>query len=184
MRGVGLQAMIFAETKLKDVYVIDLDLSKDERGWFARTFCQEEFRAHKLNPCVAQCSISFNRHKGTLRGLHYQVSPHEEVKTVRCIAGAIFDVIVDLRSGSPTLKQWIAVELTSHNRRMVYVPEGCAHGFQTLTGDTEVFYQMSEFYHPENARGVRWNDPAFRIEWPAGDRLISARDQAFPDFDG
>lgn len=193
--------MRFIETKLKGAFIIEIEPHEDERGFFARTFCQEEFKAHGLNPRVVQCNISFNKKKGTLRGMHYQVAPYEEAKLVRCTRGAIYDVIIDLRPESPTFKQWIAVLLTSSDeqivvhrslltglnvlfpapRSMLYVPEGFAHGFQTLEDNTEVFYQMSEFYHPECARGVRWDDPAFGIEWPEVEkRIICDRDLNYP----
>lgn len=174
--------MIFTETKLKGAYIIEPDRLEDERGFFARTFCQEEFKALGLNPCVAQSNISFNKHKNTLRGMHYQITPHEEAKLVRCTMGVIYDVIIDLRSASITFKQWVSVELKAENRRMIYVPEGFAHGFQTLEDNTEVFYQMTEFYHPECARGVRWNDPAFGIEWRNDSLAVSIKDQKYPDF--
>lgn len=175
--------MIFAETKLKGAYIIEPERLEDERGFFARTFCQEEFAAHGLRTRFVQCSISFNKKKGTLRGMHYQVAPHEEAKLVRCTMGAIYDVIIDLRPGSPTFTQWVAVELTAQNRKMLYIPEGLAHGFQTLEDDTEVFYQMSEFYHPECARGVRWDDPVFGIKWPKiHHRIVSEIDQRYADF--
>ena len=171
--------MKLTETRLKGAYAIVPDLIEDERGFFARTFCQKEFEAHGLRPTLVQCSVSFNKKKGTLRGMHYQVPPHEEAKLVRCTRGAIYDVIVDLRPSSPTFKQWIAEELTEANRRMLYIPEGFAHGFQTLADHTEVSYQMSEFYHPECARGVRWDDPAFKIDWPVADVIVSKRDQSY-----
>jgi len=174
--------MRFIETKLKDAYIIESEPIADERGFFARTFCVNEFEAHGLNPQIAQCNISYNKHKSTLRGMHYQDAPYAEAKLVRCIRGAIYDVIVDLRPESPTFKQWEAVELTSVNRLMLYVPERFAHGFQTLEDETEVFYQMSEFFNAPAARGVRWDDPAFQIEWPAGERIISAKDMSFADF--
>lgn len=174
--------MIFTETKLKGSYVIEPEMQEDERGFFARTFCQEEFRARGLNPRVVQCSVSFNKKEGTLRGMHFQVAPYAEAKWVRCARGAIYDVIIDLRVDSPTFKQWVALELTADNRRMLYVAEGFVHGFQTLEDNTEVFYQTSEFYHPECARGVRWNDPTFGIQWPLETRTISPRDQGYPDF--
>lgn len=176
--------MIFRETKLKGAFIIELKRLEDERGFFARTFCQEEFRAHGLNPRVVQCNISFNKQKGTLRGMHYQIAPYEEAKLVRCTRGAIYDVIIDLRPESPTFKQWVAAELTAENRRMLYVPEGFAHGFQTLEDNTEVFYMMSEFYHPECAKGVRWDDPAFGIKWPITSNVtISVKDRNYPDFE-
>ena len=174
--------MIFTELKLSGAYLIEPERREDERGWFARTFSQDEFQAYGLNPLIVQSSVSFNHRAGTLRGMHYQADPHAEAKVVRCTAGAIYDAILDLRPFSPTFKQWLAVELTADNHRMLYIPEGLAHGFQTLVDHSEVLYQMSEFYHPESARGVRWNDPAFGIEWPAAERIISERDQAFPDF--
>jgi dTDP-4-dehydrorhamnose 3,5-epimerase len=172
--------MKFIEVKLKGAYIIDPDILEDERGFFARTFCQKEFEAHGLNPRIAQCNISFNKHKGTLRGMHYQAAPMAETKLVRCTRGAIHDVIIDLRPESPTYCQWIAEELNTENSRMMYVPEGFAHGFQTLKDDTEVFYQMSECYSPEHARGGRWNDPAFGIEWPLNTKIISEKDKSYP----
>lgn len=174
--------MIFIETKLKGAFIIEPEPLEDERGFFARSFCQKEFKEHGLNPCIVQCNISYNKKKGTLRGMHYQVAPHEEAKLVSCIRGAIYDIIIDLRPNSPTFKQWIAVELTADNRRMLYIPEGFAHGFQTLEDNTEVFYQMFEFYHPEASRGVRWNDSAFRIVWPNDIIVISDKDREYPDF--
>ena len=158
--------MIFHETKLPGAFEIHLEAKVDERGFFARSWCQKEFEVNNLNPKVVQCSVSFNSRKGTLRGMHYQAPPHAETKVVRCTRGAIYDVVVDLRPDSPTFKDWIAVVLTAEKRNMVYVPEGCGHGFLTLEDETEVFYQMSEFYNPESARGVRWDDPAFQIAWP------------------
>ena len=174
--------MIFTETKLRGALIIEPERLEDERGFFARTFDQKEFEAHGLNPRVMQCNTSFNKKEGTLRGMHYQVPPYEETKLVRCTIGAICDVIIDLRKDSATFKQWIAVELTAENRRMLYIPEGFAHGFQTLKDDTEVFYQMSEFYHPESAKGVRWNDPAFGIVWPNDIIVISDKDREYLDF--
>ena len=174
--------MIFKETKLKGAYIIEIELIEDERGFFARSFCVKEFKEYGLNPNIAQCNISYNEKKGTLRGMHYQVAPHEEVKLVRCTMGAIYDVIIDLRPDSLTFKQWLAVELTQENRRLLYVPEGFAHGFQTLEDRTEVLYQISEFHHPEWARGVRWNDPTFGIFWPVNVEIISVGDQQYPDF--
>jgi dTDP-4-dehydrorhamnose 3,5-epimerase len=175
--------LIFEETPLGGAFVIDLEPLADERGFFARTWCQREFEAHGLEPRLVQCSVSFNTQAGTLRGLHYQAAPHEEVKVVRCTAGAIFDVIVDLRSESPTLAHHYSVTLSSVNRRMLYIPRGFAHGFQTLERDTEVAYQMSEFHDPDCARGVRWNDPAFGIVWPMTEnRSMNERDQTYPDF--
>ncbi len=175
--------MKFLPTPLAGSYLIELEQLDDERGFFARSFCQNEFKAHGLDPVVAQCNVSFNRKRGTLRGLHYQAEPHAEAKLVRCTRGAIWDVIVDLRKGSQTARRWHAVELTEENRRALYVPAGFAHGFQTLADDTEVLYQMSEYYHPELARGVRWDDRTLAIRWPIKDAVISPRDQAFPSLD-
>lgn len=174
--------MIFKETKLKGAFVIEPERIEDERGFFARTFCRKEFEAHGLNPHLVQCSVSFNKKKGTLRGMHYQTAPHEEIKLVRCTRGAIYDVILDLRPTSPTFKQWVSVELTGENRRMVYIPECMAHGFQTIEEETEVLYQMSEFYNPDVARGVRWDDPIFAINWPEQVTFMSAKDLAFKPF--
>lgn len=171
--------MIFTETELKGAYLIDLDKHEDERGFFARAWCVDEFEKLGLNSRLLQCNISFNKKLGTLRGLHYQSAPYQEAKIVRCTMGALYDVIVDLRDYSPTFKKWFSVELTALNRRALYVPEGFAHGFQTLVDNTEVFYQMSEFFHPECARGVRWDDPAFGIVWPVSDAIISKKDINF-----
>lgn len=174
--------MKFAETPLPGAFVIDIEPVEDERGYFARTFCRREFEARGLNPGLAQCNVSFNRRKGTLRGMHYQVKPREEAKVVWCAAGAIHDVIIDLRPDSPTFRRWHGVELKAGTWRMLYVPEGFAHGFQTLQDDTAVFYQMSEFYDAGCARGVRWDDPAFGILWPAPPSVISGRDRGYPAF--
>jgi dTDP-4-dehydrorhamnose 3,5-epimerase len=174
--------MIFTEIKLRGAYLIDLDKHEDERGFFARSWCVDEFEEHGLNPHLVQCNISFNKKRGTLRGMHYQAAPYEEAKLVRCTMGALYDVIIDLRSNSPTYKEWFSVELTAQNRRALYVPEGFAHGFQTLVDDTEVFYQMSEFFHPECARGVRWNDPKFKVVWMMDTIVISEADSSYPDF--
>lgn len=174
--------MKFLPTPLEGAFVIELEQLDDERGFFARSFCQNEFKAHGLDPVVAQCNVSFNRKRGTLRGLHYQAEPHAEAKLVRCTRGAIWDVIVDLRKNSPTARQWHSAELTAENRRAFYIPAGFAHGFQTLVDDTEVLYQMSEFYHPESARGVRWDDPALGIDWPVPDPIMSERDRSYPPF--
>jgi len=174
--------MIFTEMALKGAYLVEPEELKDERGFFARTWCRRDFESHGLNPQVAQCSISFNTKKGTLRGLHFQTQPYEEAKLVRCTRGAIYDVIVDVRPHSPTLTQHVGVILSSENRKMLYIPEGCAHGFLTLDDNTEVAYQISEFYAPDHARGYRWNDPAFNIAWPIEVRVISDRDRNYPDF--
>ena len=160
--------MIFHETSLVGAYLIELECRVDDRGFFARSWCQHEFADHGLNSRLVQCSISFNKQSGTLRGLHFQLAPYEEAKLVRCTQGAIFDVIVDLRRSSPTFGKHYGVQLDAENRLMLFVPEGFAHGFQTIRDATEVFYQMSEFYVPEAApTGVRWNDPAFGIDWPS-----------------
>ena len=174
--------MIFQPTGLTGAYVIAIERLSDERGFFARSFCAHEFEDHGLNPSMAQCNISYNRHAGTLRGMHFQASPFEEAKLVRCTRGAIHDVIIDLRPDSPTFMQHVGVQLTPDARNMLYVPEGFAHGFLTLEDHTEVFYQMSEFYVPGAARGFRWDDPAFAIDWPASVSVISERDAAYPDF--
>ncbi|MCI0400603.1 MAG: dTDP-4-dehydrorhamnose 3,5-epimerase [Gammaproteobacteria bacterium] len=174
--------MIFTDTKLPGAFIIEPERLEDERGFFARTYCKNEFEAHGLTLNIAQCNISFNKKKGTLRGMHYQEKPREEAKLVRCVRGAIYDVIIDLRAHSSTYKRWFATELTAENRRMLYIPKGFAHGFQTLENNVEIFYQMSEFYHPELACGVRWNDPMFGIRWPIDQPSISSEDAQYPDF--
>lgn len=175
--------MIFIETILPGVYEIELELKHDERGFFARTWCQQEFEHHGLNPRTVQCSISFNQKRGTLRGIHFQEEPHAEDKLIRCTRGAIYDVVLDLRPESRTFKKWIGVTLSGQNYRMVYVPKRCAHGFVTLEDCTEVLYQMSEFYSPVSARGVRWDDPVFQINWPEQPEVISVRDRSYPNFE-
>jgi len=172
----------FKETKLSGAYIIDLDTIKDERGFFARAWCQKEFEENGLKSNIAQCNLSFNHKKGTLRGMHYQVKPYEEVKMVRCTQGKILDVIIDLRKDSPTYKEWIGVELSADNNRMLYVPEGFAHGYQTLEDNSVVYYQVTEFYQPGSERGIRWNDPAFSIEWPLEVFVISEKDNSHPDY--
>ncbi len=174
--------MIFTETELKGAFVIEPERLTDERGFFARTWCAAEAEAHGLDPAVIQCNISFNTRKGTLRGMHYQAAPHGEAKLVRCTGGAILDVIIDLRPHSPTYTRHVAVELTAENRKMLYIPEDFAHGFQTLEDDCEIFYQMSRAYSPGHGRGVRWNDPAFGIQWPDSKPIINERDATYPDF--
>jgi dTDP-4-dehydrorhamnose 3,5-epimerase len=174
--------MIFHETNLAGVFDIYPDAKCDERGFFARTWCQKEFEEKRLVSTLAQCSISFNNRKGTLRGMHYQDEPYAETKVVRCTRGAIYDVALDLRRDSPTFQQWVARELTAENRHMLYIPQGCAHGFLTLEDNTEIFYQISEFFDAPSARGVRWNDPAFGIAWPGEAEVISERDRTYPDF--
>ncbi len=174
--------MRFQETRLPGVIIVSLERIEDERGFFARSFCQEEFAARGLSSVFVQCNISLNRRRGTLRGMHYQVFPHEEAKLVRCTMGAIYDVALDLRPNSATYCQWVSIELTAANHDMLYIPEGIAHGFQTLMDDCEVFYQMSASYHPECARGVRWDDPSAKIEWPLATPIVSAKDRSFPDL--
>jgi dTDP-4-dehydrorhamnose 3,5-epimerase len=176
--------MKFIETKLKGAYLIEPDLIRDNRGFFARSWCQKEFTDNGLNPNLVQCNISFNHNQGTLRGMHYQIAPYEEAKVVRCTAGAIYDVIVDLRPDSETFKQWVALELTAANHQALYIPVGMAHGFQTLVDNSEVLYQMSEFYHPDSARGLRWDDRVLGIAWPTeSPSVISERDLSYSDFD-
>jgi dTDP-4-dehydrorhamnose 3,5-epimerase len=172
--------MIFTETALKGAFIIEPQLIPDERGLLARTWSAEEFARHGLNPRVVQGNLSLNKRRGTFRGMHFQISPHQEVKLVRCTAGSIYDVIIDLRKDSFSFLKWIGVELSASNRLMLYVPEGFAHGFQTLEDNTEVVYQISEYYHPESARGVRWDDPAFGIRWPLPVSVISERDRNHP----
>jgi len=174
--------MIFREAKLHGVFEIQLQPYPDERGLFALCWSQEEFEQKGLNPRVVQCNLSVNCRKGTLRGMHYQAAPYAQAKLVRCTRGAIYDVALDLRPQSPTFKEWTAVVLTSQQRNMIYLPEGCAHGFLTLEDDSEVFYQASEFYNPQSSRGVRWDDPAFRIDWPEEVKVISERDRTYPNF--
>ena len=174
--------MIFTPTGLPGAYIIQPERDEDSRGFFARTWCAQEFQTQGLNPLLAQCSISYNARRGTLRGLHFQVSPFQESKLIRCTRGAIYDVIVDLRATSENFTDYVSVDLTADNRTMLYVPEGCAHGFMTLEDDTEVFYQMSHVHSPDHARGVRWNDPAFGIEWPDLHPIMRERDRTYPDF--
>jgi dTDP-4-dehydrorhamnose 3,5-epimerase len=174
--------VIFVATPLAGAHEIEIERMTDERGFFARSFCTEEFAAHGLETAIEQCNVSWNAARGTLRGLHYQAEPHGEAKVVRCTQGAIHDVIVDLRPASPTFKRWHAVELSADNRRMLYIPRGFAHGFLTLTDGAEVLYQMSTRYAPSAARGVRYDDPAFGIVWPSAPRVVAPRDRAYPDF--
>jgi dTDP-4-dehydrorhamnose 3,5-epimerase len=175
--------MIFAESPLAGAYVVDLTRHEDERGFFARSYCADEFAAQGLSGGIRQCSVSYNAAKGTLRGMHFQSAPHDEEKLVRCTAGAIFDVIVDIRMGSPTYRRWFGAELTAANRRSLFVPKGFAHGFISLADATEVFYMISEPHAPAFSRGIRWNDPALSIEWPLAPSVISARDAAYPSLD-
>ena len=174
--------MKFISIPLQGACIVEIEPVADERGFFARIWDAQEFRSQGLNSHLAQCSVSFNKRKGTLRGMHYQERPFAEAKLVRCCSGAIYDVIVDLRRASPTYRKWIAVELSAANHKMLYVPEGVAHGFQTLTDEVEVSYQISEVHTPESARGVRWNDPLFGIDWPISDPIVSERDRTFPDY--
>ena len=175
--------MVFKETRLKGAFIIELEKIVDGRGFFSRAWCQKEFQAHGLNPNVVQCNLSFNTSKGTLRGMHYQIAPHEEAKIVRCIRGKVYDVIIDLRPKSPTYLQWIGVELSSENRKMLYVPENFAHGYLTLADNTELFYQVSHFYSPESESGIRWNDRTVNIKWPQTNGLIiTDKDKNWSDF--
>ena len=174
--------MKFDETPLLGAYLIDLQPIEDTRGFFARAFCRREFEERRLHPVIAQCNMSFNSVCGTLRGMHYQVEPAREVKIIRCIAGAIFDAIIDLRSDSSTYRRWFGVELSALNRRALYVPTGFAHGYLTLSDNSEIHYMVSEFYSPTHERGIRWNDPTFAIEWPMAPRVISEKDAGHPDF--
>jgi len=175
--------MIFTETKLKGAYLIDWELRNDERGFFTRSFCQHEFATLGLKTSIAQCNISFNKNRGTLRGMHFQITPRAEAKLVQCTRGAIYDVIIDLRPDSLSYCAWTGVELTADSHRMLYIPEGFAHGFQTLDDNVEVFYHMFEFYSPDHARGVRWDDPAFGVIWPLPNPIISERDGSYPLFE-
>jgi dTDP-4-dehydrorhamnose 3,5-epimerase len=174
--------VIFTETKLQGAYVIDIERLQDERGFFARSWCQNEILAQGLNPELVQCSVSFNAKKGTLRGMHYQVKPYEEAKVVRCTMGSLYDVIVDLRQDSTTYRQYAGFVLSAENHKMLYIPEGFAHGFLTLEDNTELLYQISEFFAPDHARSFRWNDPVFSINWPADIQVICDRDRNLPDF--
>jgi dTDP-4-dehydrorhamnose 3,5-epimerase len=177
--------MLFTETELQGAYVVDLERREDERGFFARAWCADEFAEHGLSTRLVQANLSFNVRKGTVRGMHFQVEPHAEDKLVRCTRGAIYDVIIDLRPDSSTFKRWLGVELDAVSRRALYVPQGFAHGYQTLVPETETFYQVSEYYTPEAEGGVRWNDPAFGIEWPdPANAFLSEKDRNWPDFAG
>lgn len=176
--------MKFIETRISGAYILEIDRFVDERGFVAYAWTEREFRDRGLNPKLVQMIVSYSARKGTLRGMHFQTAPFAQSKLVRCTQGAIYDVAIDLRPESPTFKEWAATELTADNHRMFYVPQGCAHGFQTLQDHTEVFYQMSNEYAPDYAGGVRWDDPAFGVEWPEDSRTINARDQDYPDFAG
>ncbi len=175
--------MRYVATPLNQVWIVEIEPVEDDRGFFARTWCTREFAEHGLNPQLLQCNLSWNRRKGTVRGMHFQRPPHEEAKLVRCTRGAIYDVVVDLRPASPSFRAWFALELSAAGRQLVYVPEGCAHGFQTLEDDCEVFYQMTAVHVPAAADGVRWNDPAFGVRWPLPVTLISDKDAGYVDFD-
>jgi dTDP-4-dehydrorhamnose 3,5-epimerase len=181
-RKLDNSAMTFTKLDLPGVFLVQPELHTDERGFFARTWCQEEFKSHGLDDRLVQCSLSFNARKGTLRGMHYQEAPYREAKLVRCSHGSVYDVIVDLRAESATFLRHVGVELTQNNRAMLYVPEGFAHGFITLADNSEVTYHISEFWSPEHARGVRWNDRAFGIKWPLAPSIMSDRDRSYPDF--
>ncbi len=175
--------MIFERTKLEGAQVLELERRADERGFFARTLCRTEFTEHGLTADFVQANISYNARRGTIRGLHYQVAPHQEAKLVRCVRGAIWDVIIDLRPESATYLEWFGIELTADNRRQLYIPKDFAHGYQTLVDDSEVFYHVSDFYSPSAERGIRWNDPQFSIEWPEpADPTISPKDRQWPDY--
>ena len=176
-------SLTFKETALRGAFIIEPEPIMDERGFFSCTFSQTEFERRGLNGRIAENNLSFNKKRGTLRGMHYQAAPYGQAKLVHCTAGAIYDVIIDLRRSSPTFKHWAAIELSAANYRMLYIPEGMAHGFQTLADNSCVFYQMSEVFAPDYARGVRWNDPAFGIQWPPDERTIIARDLSYPNFD-
>jgi dTDP-4-dehydrorhamnose 3,5-epimerase len=176
--------MIFRETPLAGAWVLEPERFEDERGFFARTYCRRDFEARGLDPAIAQCSVSWNHRRGTLRGLHLQIAPHEEVKLVRITRGAVWDVIVDLRPESPSFKRHFGITLSAENRHELYIPKGVAHGFQTLEDGTEVFYQISELYAPDSARGYRWDDPAFAIPWPEPVTVISEKDRMLPLFEG
>ena len=174
--------MIYRETKLHGVFEVSLQPNTDERGFFARSWCRDEFEQHGLNPALVQCNISFNKKEGTLRGMHYQLAPKAEDKIVRCLRGALFDAIIDLRPDSPTFLKHFTIELTAENRTMLYVPKGFAHGFITLEPDTEAFYLVTEYYAPDRERGLRYNDPKFGIQWPLEPVVISDKDKNQPDF--
>jgi dTDP-4-dehydrorhamnose 3,5-epimerase len=173
----------FTETELHGAFIIELEKIEDKRGFFARSWCHDEFKTHGLTSRVVQSNISYNKKKGTLRGMHYQKPPYEESKLIRCTRGAIRDVIIDLRQDSDTYTKWISVDLTADNYKMIFVPEGFAHGFQTLSDDTEIFYQVSQFYTPGSEDGIRWNEPLFGIDWPLEVTVISEKDMNWPDYE-
>jgi len=175
-------SLIFIKTELEGAYIVELEKIEDERGFFSRSWDKKKFQELNLNPSLVQCNVSFNKLKGTLRGMHFQAQPYEEARLVRCTRGSIFDVIIDLRKKSNTFKRWLGIELSEHNYNMLYVPEGFAHGFQTLEDNTEVFYQMSEEYMPEYTRGVKWNDESFQIKWPIKPTVVSQKDMSYTAF--
>ncbi|MBW8331895.1 MAG: dTDP-4-dehydrorhamnose 3,5-epimerase [Prolixibacteraceae bacterium] len=175
--------MIFTETKLKGSFIIEIEKHEDERGFFGRSWCVNEMKDHGINMNILQANISLNKRKGTLRGMHYQLAPHQEAKLVRCSRGSIFDVIIDLRKDSQTFKNWIGVELTQENYKMLYIPEDFAHGFITLDNDSEISYLMSEIYVPDAGATIRWNDPLFNIKWPLEPKILSEKDKSQPDFE-
>jgi dTDP-4-dehydrorhamnose 3,5-epimerase len=174
--------MIFSETRVHGVYVVDIEKRQDQRGFFARVWCQKEFETQGLETRIAQVNVAFTKRKGSLRGLHFQGHPHQEAKLVQCTKGAVYDVAVDLRPDSASYRQWVGIELTAGNHRLLYIPEGCAHGYQTLEDDVEISYQTSQFYAPEHARGVRYDDPALGIQWPLEAGNISDADRSWPDY--
>jgi dTDP-4-dehydrorhamnose 3,5-epimerase len=172
--------MIYHYTPISGVFLIESERREDARGWFSRTFCAEEFSDMGMKTSFVQCSTSFNEMRGTLRGLHYQTVPYVETKLVRCVRGAIFDVVVDIRPESSTFGKWVAAELSSDDGTMFYIPEGCAHGFQTLMPNTEIFYQISTPYREEHSAGIRWNDPSLKIDWPIANPILSLKDSELP----
>jgi len=174
--------MIFKKTKIENAFTIEIEMVKDSRGFFATSWEPTQFEKNGLNPNLVECNISFNKKKGTMRGLHYQIKPFEQSKLIRCTKGRIFDVAIDLKPDSKSFKKWISVELSADNHKMNYIPEGCAHGFQTLEDNTEVFYQMSQVYSPNHTRGIRWNDKSFNVSWPLKSTIISDKDLSWPDF--
>jgi dTDP-4-dehydrorhamnose 3,5-epimerase len=174
--------MIFTETKLAGAFIIDVERLEDERGFFGRAWCKKEFEKHGLNADAVQANVSYNKHRGTLRGMHYQIAPFSECKTVRCTSGSIYDVIIDIRPDSPTFKQWVGVELTARSFRMLYVPDGFAHGFITLEDDTSLHYMITQYYTPDAQAGIRFDDPVFNIEWPITPTSISDKDKSHPPF--
>jgi len=174
--------MIFEKTDFEGVYIIEIEKQIDERGFFARSWDKNDFEENGLNSKLTQCNISLNNKKGTLRGMHYQIKPYQETKLIRCTQGRLFDVIIDLRIDSKSFKKWLNIELNEENYKMLYVPEGFAHGFQTLEDNTEIFYQMTQNYMPNFANGIRWNDPMFNINWPIKEPILSEKDQRFTDF--